>query len=60
MGNPDLAAVRLTLKLATVVTALPIVGTPLLARITKRSAERLAIRPGLALHAQIKSVALVG
>lgn len=35
-------------------------GTPLLARITKRSAERLAIRPGLALHAQIKSVALVG
>ena len=35
-------------------------GQPLLARITQRSAERLSIRPGLALYAQIKSVALLG
>ena len=32
---------------------------PLLARITQRSASRLGIRPGLALRAQIKSVALL-
>ena len=31
-----------------------------LARITQRSAHRLEIRPGLALCAQIKSVALLG
>ena len=35
-------------------------NTPLLARITRRSAERLQIRPGLALWAQIKAVALLG
>lgn len=35
-------------------------GSPLLARITRRSAERLGIRPGLALRAQIKAVALLG
>ena len=35
-------------------------GDALLARITRRSADRLAIRPGLALRAQIKSVALLG
>jgi len=35
-------------------------GAPLLARITRRSAERLAIRPGLNLRAQIKAVALLG
>lgn len=34
-------------------------GVPLLARITKRSADRLAIRVGLAVHAQIKAVALL-
>ncbi|HWS78400.1 MAG TPA: TOBE domain-containing protein, partial [Thermomonas sp.] len=34
-------------------------GTPLLARITGRSAERLQIHPGLALWAQIKAVALL-
>jgi molybdate transport system ATP-binding protein len=34
-------------------------GSPLLARITRRSAERLGIRPGLALYAQIKAVALL-
>ena len=33
---------------------------PLLARITRRSAKRLDIRPGLKLSAQIKSVALLG
>lgn len=35
-------------------------GVPLLARITRRSAEKLAIRPGLVLRAQIKAVALLG
>jgi molybdate transport system ATP-binding protein len=35
-------------------------GHPLLARITRRSADRLLIRPGLALRAQIKAVALLG
>lgn len=34
-------------------------GTPLLARITQRSVENLGIRPGLDVHAQIKSVALL-
>ncbi len=34
-------------------------GHPLLARITRRSAENLEIRPGLALKAQIKAVALL-
>ena len=34
-------------------------GEVLLARITRRSAEALAIRPGLAVHAQIKAVALL-
>lgn len=35
-------------------------GTPLLARITRRSADQLAIVPGQALWAQIKTVALLG
>ena len=35
-------------------------NTPLLARITKRSAERLGIRPELSVRAQIKAVALLG
>ncbi|MCW3148452.1 molybdenum ABC transporter ATP-binding protein [Stutzerimonas stutzeri] len=35
-------------------------GTPLLARITRRSADQLAIAPGQALWAQIKTVALLG
>jgi len=34
--------------------------TSLLARITRRSGEALSLRPGLAVYAQIKSVALVG
>lgn len=34
-------------------------GEPLLARITRRSAEKLEIRPGLVLRAQIKAVALL-
>ncbi|MBP5997200.1 MAG: molybdenum ABC transporter ATP-binding protein [Azonexus sp.] len=42
-----------------VLVRLDVAGTPLLARITRRSADRLAIGPGLALHAQIKAVALL-
>ncbi len=34
-------------------------GRPLLARITGRSVAQLAIRPGIALYAQVKSVALM-
>ena len=34
-------------------------GAPLLARISRRSLERLALRPGMALWAQVKSVALL-
>jgi len=43
-----------------VLVRLDVGNTPLLARITRRSAERLAIRPGLNLRAQIKAVALLG
>jgi molybdate transport system ATP-binding protein len=42
-----------------VLVKLDVCGEPLLARITRRSAQRLDIRPGLALRAQIKSVALL-
>jgi molybdate transport system ATP-binding protein len=42
-----------------VLVKLDVAGNPLLARITRRSAKRLGIRPGLALRAQIKSVALL-
>jgi len=35
-------------------------GTPLLARITRRSADQLGLAPGLPLWAQIKAVALLG
>jgi len=42
-----------------VLVKLDVAGEPLLARITRRSAENLAIRPGLALRAQIKAVALL-
>lgn len=35
-------------------------GTPLLARITRRSADQLGVAPGQALWAQIKTVALLG
>jgi molybdate transport system ATP-binding protein len=38
---------------------LDVAGHPLLARITCRSADKLDIRPGLALRAQIKAVALL-
>ena len=34
-------------------------GSPLLARITQRSVAQLAIAPGVALYAQVKSVALM-
>ena len=39
---------------------LDVAGQALLARITRRSVSNLGISPGLALHAQIKSVALLG
>lgn len=42
-----------------VLVKLDVAGEPLLARITRRSSERLEIRPGLALWAQIKAVALL-
>ncbi len=40
--------------------SLDVGGSPLLARITERSARTLGLRPGLALYAQIKGVAIVG
>ena len=43
-----------------VLVRLDVADAPLLARITRRSAEKLDIRPGLTLTAQIKSVALLG
>jgi molybdate transport system ATP-binding protein len=43
-----------------VLVRLDAAGSPLLARITRRSADRLGIRPGLALRAQTKSVATLG
>ena len=43
-----------------VLVRLNVAGHPLLAHITKRSVDRLLIRPGLALRAQIKAVALLG
>ena len=43
-----------------VLVRLDVAGHPLLARITRRSVARLDIRPGLALRAQIKAVALLG
>jgi molybdate transport system ATP-binding protein len=42
-----------------VLVRLDVAGEPLLARITRRSAAKLQIRPGLALRAQIKAVALL-
>lgn len=42
-----------------VLVRLNVAGAPLLARITKRSADKLGICPGLALFAQIKAVALL-
>ena len=43
-----------------VLVRLDVAGCPLLARITRRSADKLGIRQGLALWAQIKAVALLG
>ena len=42
-----------------VLVKLDVAGAPLLARITRRSADKLGIQPGLALSAQIKAVALL-
>jgi molybdate transport system ATP-binding protein len=40
--------------------SLSVGGTPLLARITQRSAQALNLKPGLALFAQIKGAAILG
>ena len=48
-SHPALALVRLDVG-----------ATPLIARLTKRSAARLEIQPGMALWAHIKAVALIG
>lgn len=45
---------------AHVLVRLDAAGTPLLARITRRSADQLGVRPGQQLWAQIKAVALLG
>jgi molybdate transport system ATP-binding protein len=45
---------------ANVLVRLDAGGTPLLARITRRSLRRLGLAPGMAVWAQIKSVALLG
>ena len=41
------------------VVSLDLGGTTLLARVTRKSVDALGLKPGLALHAQIKGVALV-
>lgn len=41
-----------------IMVRLDVQGTPLLARITRKSQERLGLAPGMAVYAQIKSVAL--
>jgi molybdate transport system ATP-binding protein len=43
-----------------VMVALDVAGSPLLARITSRSAHALGLAPGLTLYAQIKGVAILG
>jgi molybdate transport system ATP-binding protein len=43
-----------------VMVALDAGGTPLLARITKKSVDALALHPGSAVYAQVKGVAIVG
>ena len=48
-GHPALALVRLNVG-----------GSPLLARLTRRSVHTLELVPGKQIHAQIKAVALVG
>ncbi len=45
---------------AHVLVRLDAAGTPLLARITRRSSDHLQLAPGLAVWAQIKAVALLG
>lgn len=48
-----------TQNAAQVIVRLDAAGTPLLARITRRSCEALTLTPGLEVYAQVKSVALV-
>ena len=45
---------------AQVLVRLDVGGSPLLARVTRRSAQALALAPGRAVYAQIKAVALIG
>ncbi|MDO9106585.1 MAG: molybdenum ABC transporter ATP-binding protein [Methylovulum sp.] len=56
----NVVAVADTDNPANVLVRLDAAGTPLLARITRRSLQHLAIRPGVGLWAQIKAVALLG
>lgn len=42
------------------VVKLDVCGVPLVARITRRSAAKLQLQPGMKVWAQIKAVALVG
>ena len=58
--NAVVVDLALTATPGQVLVRLDVAGAPLLARITKRSVSRLGICPGLALLAQIKSVALLG
>ena len=58
--NAVVAELATTATPGQVLVRLDVAGSPLLARITKRSVSRLGIRSGLALRAQIKSVALLG
>jgi molybdate transport system ATP-binding protein len=50
-GGPDRVSVRL---------AVGVENAPLLARITRRSRDALGLAPGVAVHAMVKSAALVG
>lgn len=45
---------------AQVLVRVEVAGTPIVARVTKRSAAALALVPGLTIWAQIKAVALIG
>jgi molybdate transport system ATP-binding protein len=44
---------------AQMLVRLDLAGTPMLARITRKSAEMLALGPGQRVYAQVKSVALL-
>ncbi|RZU38369.1 molybdate transport system ATP-binding protein [Fluviicoccus keumensis] len=50
--GPDRDAARVLLRLS-------LDGAPLLARVTRRSADELGLRPGMTVYAQVKAVALM-